>query len=99
MKKIQIFIKEYYVVAGLLLLAMYFTYHIFYSQRGYIHLKEIQKEIDKVSLINSEIKIYKDELNHKVSLLSGKAIDEDMLDEVIRKNLNMAEKTEYVILK
>lgn len=99
MKKIKTFISNYYIVIAFFLLSFYFLYHIFYSKRGYIHLEYIQNEIIKATAVNNEVLAYKQELNHKVNLLSGEAIDEDFLDEMIRVNLNMAEKNEYLVVQ
>ncbi len=99
MKKIRLFISEYYVVIALLLMSLYFSYHIFYSKRGYLTLEKINREIEQSVFINSEILAYKDTLTKRVMLLSGKEMDIDLVDEMVRLHLNMAEKDEYVILK
>ncbi len=99
MKKISKFVQEYYLITGMLLMSLYFTYHIFYSNRGYLTLLEVNNDIDQSVLISQETEIYKKNLAHKVDLLSDNNFDMDMIDEMIRTHLNMASKDEYVILK
>lgn len=86
-KKLIFFI----IIIGLIL---YFAYHILQGNRGIINLFKLSKEkkaiINEINLLDKE----RDYLEKRISMMRSDAIDLDLLDEQVKKNLGYMNRDE-----
>ena len=79
------------------MITVYFSYHLIEGERGIFRLFEVNREIKQAQELLNETNKTKERLEKQVELLSSAALNEEMLDETIRKELGHVEKNEYVI--
>lgn len=76
----------------------YFGYHIFNGDYGLYSREKVEKQL---ALLNDELMKLRTErevLEARVALLRDGSIEKDMLDEYVRRNLNMSKSNELTIL-
>jgi cell division protein FtsB len=82
------------VVVSLLL---YFGYHLVQGDRGLFAWWRINDRLEHAEAKLGKLHLERETLHRRVSLLRRAHIDEDMLDEQVRKMLNLARPNEVVI--
>ena len=80
-----------------LMITVYFTFHLIKGERGLFRLFTLNQELKQASAMLSETNLEKELMENKVRSLSSEALDTGMLDEVVRKELSVIKKEEYVI--
>lgn len=76
----------------------YFGYHIYHGEYGLYSRVKLESHIDD---LNGELKTLvtaREAFEKKISLLRDGHIERDMLDEYVRKNLNLSTPNELVII-
>lgn len=80
-------------------LVLYFAFHIVQGERGLIALWQLHQQIEQADLALTDVKSKRAALEHRVQLLSGEFLDDDMLDQRAREMLNLSRPDELVIYK
>jgi cell division protein FtsB len=62
----------------------YFGYSFFFGERGLFAWQQTQDELDVAKSNLAAVHAKREALQHRISLLDGKAIDPDLLEEVAR---------------
>jgi len=92
-------IKKSLIFNGLLIfLFAYFVFHATYGSRGILAYFNLNAQLEKSLRDLSQLKTEKAELTNQVELLRPETLDQDMLDEVARKNLGVAKESELVFI-
>jgi cell division protein FtsB len=76
---------------------VYFVYHIFQGERGFISWIRISKIVKQDETILSDLNKQKEALERRVVLLRPESLDTDMLEEVARKMFNYSKADETII--
>ncbi|MBP9752624.1 MAG: septum formation initiator family protein [Proteobacteria bacterium] len=79
------------------IITLYFAYHIFQGERGFISWIKLSKTVKQDELTLSDLNKQKEALERRVSLLKPESLDLDMLEELARKLLNYKKQDETVI--
>jgi cell division protein FtsB len=77
----------------------YFGFHAFQGEYGIYAKYRIEEEIERLNVEHAELRRQRIELERRVQLLHDGTLDRDMLDEQIRKSLNLSEADEVVIIR
>lgn len=85
-------------IIGALLLA-YFSFHMVQGQQGVLSLMQLQTKVEKAETLHASLRIERDEIEARVSLLRPDNLDPDMIEERARVMLNFAHPNEIVILR
>lgn len=80
------------------LIALYYLYHCYAGAYGLQAYSVKERTIAQLNTELSTLLQTHDELNKKVILLRSPNIDKDSLEEYARKNLNVANNNELIIL-
>lgn len=78
------------------IISAYFIYHILSGERGLLSYMRLSKELEEKKIIFNQLQEERINLEKKVALMDNKNIDQDMLDELARKNLGLMSKDEEV---
>ena len=76
----------------------YFAFHAFNGQYGTRAHLAMKVQIAELEAQYEKRKHVRDQLQERVNLLSQGSIERDMIDEQVRRQLNMARSDEVVIL-
>lgn len=87
------------VPALCLIVLAYFGFHAFNGEYGIYAKYRLEDEIARLNAEHSELKRQRKELERRVQLLHDGTLDKDMLDEQIRKALNLSGQEEVVIFR
>lgn len=90
-------IRRAAIPLGLIAFFCYLVLNGLYSGRGYFNMQKRQVEL---SAAETELSILHDErlaLEQRVDLLKGEAIGRDLLEEEVRRVLNLAHRDEVVV--
>jgi cell division protein FtsB len=79
------------------LILIYFSFHVFYGDRGLIAHYSMQNNLSALQNDLSHIQADKSMLLHKLAMMRAENGDYDMLDERLRFLLNVAHKRDVVI--
>ncbi len=90
--------KIIYFAILLCLLNIYFAIHLFTGSNSLIAYSGLKNAMKKKTQDLNQIKIKNDELDAEISLLRGKIIDLDYLEELARSKLNYSYPDEIVII-
>jgi cell division protein FtsB len=74
----------------------YFAWHAWKGPRGYPHQEALAAQVDMLQQKYDTLKAQREKFEGKVTLLRPESIDPDMLDEMARKNLELARPNEFV---
>ncbi|HSK42128.1 MAG TPA: septum formation initiator family protein [Arenibaculum sp.] len=77
----------------------YFVYYAINGDRGFIALSHLQGEIQQAETVLSQVRLEREHMQHRASLLRPDNLDPDMLDERARRLLNFSLPDEVVILQ
>ncbi|TVQ82473.1 MAG: septum formation initiator family protein [Micavibrio sp.] len=80
------------------LLFCYFALHLVQGERGWIELRKIEAETDRVAAEYDRLDWQKKRLEHRVVLLRPPQIDADLLDEQLRSKLGYLHPDEHVLV-
>ena len=76
----------------------YFGWHAFYGPRSVEHEKYIQTQVVKYQAERIRVEALREKINSRVALLRPQSIDPDMLEEMARKTLQFAAKSDFVVV-
>ena len=76
----------------------YFLYHFLHGERGLFALMAMNRQIAEAETLADHTAAERRDLERRVSLLSARSLDLDMLDERVRAMLNDGDPAELVIL-
>jgi cell division protein FtsB len=79
-------------------LAIYFGYHALSGSRGLLAWQELSRELEATRQELADLRAERADLEHKVSRLRPATLDPDLIDEVARRNLSLAEPLDVIIL-
>lgn len=95
----QLSIKKSIIFNGLVIfLFAYFVFHATYGSRGILAYFNFNAQLEKSLRELNQLKAEKAEIANQVQLLRPETLDQDMLDEVARKNLGVAKESELVFI-
>jgi len=77
----------------------YFVYHTFEGDRGLRAGREITEQLSQAKVTLAKTEEARDKLQHKVAGLEPDHVDPDLLDQQIRRNLDLVAPTEIIILR
>jgi len=80
-------------------LAAYFGYYLIYGNHGVLNLARVQQEIEVKQAELDHVRLQRQAIEHRVSLLRPESVDPDMLEEQARARLGLTDRDEVVILK
>lgn len=72
-------------------------YHLIEGERGLFRLFSVTEELKKAEILLNKTNAEKKRLENRIHLMSAHTLDADILDEVARDELGLAQKDEYVI--
>ncbi|WP_142417142.1 FtsB family cell division protein [Bartonella massiliensis] len=76
----------------------YFSYHIYHGEYGLYSRSEVNQQISELEKELHKIEAEREFIKKRISLLRNGHIEKDMLDEYVRKNLNVSKPNELTIL-
>ncbi len=97
-EKLNINLKAVWVNSVILMLIVYFCYHSFSGQRGFIAFLKLSKDIKSKSLELTSLEKERLVIENKVKLLYPNSLDLDMLDEIARREMGLIDSKEKVIV-
>lgn len=97
-EKLNINLKTVWINSAILMLIVYFCYHSFSGQRGFIAFLKLSKDIKSRSLELSNLEKERLTIENKVKLLYPNSLDLDMLDEIARREMGLIDSQEKVII-
>lgn len=77
----------------------YFVYYAINGDRGFIALSHLQGEIRQAEAVLTQVRLEREYMQHRASLLRPDNLDPDMLDERARRLLNFSRPDEVIILQ
>ena len=75
----------------------FFTYHAVVGPNGILALKDVKREVAARSVELATLEKHRAEINNRVKLLDPKGADPDLVDEQLRKQLNVARPDEIIV--
>ena len=85
------------VTAGCLALLGYFAWHATQGPRGFAYKDGLEAKLASLQAANAEILSKRQALEARVALMRPDHVDPDMLEELARKELNMAAANDLVL--
>jgi cell division protein FtsB len=79
-------------------LAIYFGYHALSGSRGLLAWQELNRELQASQQELADLRAERADLEHKVRRLHASSLDPDLIDELARRNLSLAEPLDVIIL-
>ena len=80
-----------------LFLVSYFGYHGMNGRYGYYAQIELGRKLARLEKKHKSLEKQKQALEHRISLLQPQSISRDLLDELVRKNLNLSDENDAII--
>lgn len=90
--------KTVWINSIMLLLIVYFCFHSFSGQRGFLAYLHLNKQIKEKSLELNSLEKERQTIENKVKLLYPNNPDLDMLDEIARREMGLITSDEKVII-
>ena len=75
----------------------YFLYHSVQGDRGVLSYLRLNLEVKKAEATLASLRGEREDFDQRVANLNPKSLDADMLDEMVRANLNLLNQDEVVI--
>jgi cell division protein FtsB len=88
---------DHVVSLGCLTLLAYLAWQGFYSPRGYKYREQLHQRIEALAKQRDEIEGQRKLIETRVALMRPESIDPDMLDELVRKDLNMVHPSDVIV--
>jgi cell division protein FtsB len=79
-------------------LAVYFGYHAVVGSRGLLAWRQLNQEIEATEQQLATVRAERQELEDKVRRLRPGSLDPDLIDELARRRLSLAEPLDVIIL-
>jgi cell division protein FtsB len=79
-------------------LAVYFSYHAVVGSRGLLAWRQLNRDIEATQQELTAVRAERQELEDKVRRLRPESLDPDLIDEVARRRLSLAEPLDVIIL-
>ena len=79
-------------------LAVYFSYHAVVGSRGLLAWRQLNRDIEATEQELTAVRAEREELEDKVRRLSPGSLDPDLIDELARSRLSLAEPLDVIIL-
>jgi cell division protein FtsB len=79
-------------------LAVYFGYHAVVGSRGLLAWRQLNQEIEATERQLAAVRAERQELEDKVERLRPGSLDPDLIDELARRRLSLAEPLDVIIL-
>jgi cell division protein FtsB len=79
-------------------LAVYFSYHAVVGSRGLLAWRQLNRDIEATEQELATVRAERQELEDKVRRLRPDSLDADLIDEVARRRLSLAEPLDVIIL-
>ena len=83
---------------ALLVVFLYFVFHVLYGNRGILAYFKLHTKIDHAVQELDIVRAERLELEHKVNSLKTESLDRDLLDEEARRGLGLADAKEKVFV-
>jgi cell division protein FtsB len=90
--------RQHWLVVVALVLMAYFTYHAINGSRGLIAWHQYEGELEAAQQELAALKADRLDLEQKVRRMRHDGLDADLLDEVARRTLSLAEPEDVIIL-
>jgi cell division protein FtsB len=88
---------EFLVSLGCLVMLGYFGWQGFYGPRGSPYRDQLRKHTEILTKELEVITIQRKAIETRVALMRPESIDPDLLDELVRRNLNMVRKSDIIV--
>lgn len=75
----------------------YFAYHTVQGERGLLSYLRLSQEVRKADVALAELTARRERLENRVGLLDGTSLDLDMLEEQVRRTLNLAHPDDLIL--
>jgi cell division protein FtsB len=79
-------------------LAVYFSYHAVVGSRGLLAWRQLNRDIEATQQELAAVRAERQELEDKVRRLRPGSLDPDLIDELARRRLSLAEPRDVIIL-
>ena len=79
-------------------LAVYFSYHAVVGSRGLLAWRQLNRDIEATEQELTAVRAEREELEDKARRLSPGSLDPDLIDELARGRLSLAEPLDVIIL-
>jgi cell division protein FtsB len=79
-------------------LAVYFSYHAVVGSRGLLAWRQLNRDIEATQQELAAVRAERQELEDKVRRLRSDSLDPDLIDELARGRLSLAEPLDVIIL-
>jgi cell division protein FtsB len=79
-------------------LAVYFAYHAVVGSRGLLAWRQLNRDLATTERELAALRAEREELEDKVQRLRPGSLDPDLIDELARRNLSLAEPLDVIIL-
>jgi cell division protein FtsB len=79
-------------------LAVYFSYHAVVGSRGLLAWRQLNRDIEATQQELAAVRAERQELEDKVRRLRPGSLDPDLIDELARRRLSLAEPLDVIIL-
>jgi cell division protein FtsB len=79
-------------------LAVYFSYHAVVGSRGLLAWRQLNQDIEATQQELAAVRAERQELEDKVRRLRPGSLDPDLIDELARRRLSLAEPLDVIIL-
>jgi cell division protein FtsB len=79
-------------------LAVYFSYHAVVGSRGLLAWRQLNRDIEATEQELAAVRAERQELEDKVRRLRSESLDPDLIDELARGRLSLAEPLDVIIL-
>jgi cell division protein FtsB len=90
--------RQHWLVVVALVLMAYFTYHAINGSRGLIAWHQYEEDLEAAQQELAGLKADRLDLEQKVRRMRHDGLDADLLDEVARRTLSLADPQDVIIL-
>ena len=88
---------DYLVSLASLVLLAYFGWHAFYGPRGFAHHDMLALQTEKLGIALKDVTDQKVALLTRVTMMRPESVDPDLLDELVRRNLNYGKSDDIIV--
>jgi cell division protein FtsB len=88
-----------YKLLILTIVIAYFLYHSMTGQRGFLSTFDIHEKIFENNQKLEELQKERNLIEYKIKVLKSKITDYDLIDEIVRSKLRMADPKEIILIQ
>ena len=88
-----------YKLLVLTVVIAYFLYHAMTGQRGFLSTFDIHEKIFENNQKLEELQNERNLIEYKIKVLKSKITDYDLIDEIVRSKLRMADPKEIILIQ